>query len=375
MARPPLVFDLGSGSVKAGYAGNDAPRCVMPNIIGRPGRQPRLDLGELEFYVGHSAVTGGGGNHNITSPITRGLVNNWQDMEKVWHHVFYREMTVIPEETPMLMLDSPAAKPKDREEMASILFENFAVPAFYSMQQAVAAMIGSARTYGMVLDSGHGVTHAVPVYEGAALTHGIVAHQIAGQDVEGVLSQLLANNGHSGIPPSAIQEMKEKLSFVPLDYDKEIAASDTEPATFSLPDGRNITLADERFASVECLFNPGVCDMYNVAPLAATTGVHDVVGESLYRIDQEVRKKLWGTLVLAGGTTLTTGYVERLEREIPSVLPHGCNMQIVAPEPRKYAPWMGGSIAASTEDFQSQMWIHLSEYNEHGPSILARRCY
>merc|ERR1711988_224145 len=215
MSRPPLVFDLGSGSIKAGYAGNDAPRCVMPNIIGRPTRQPRLDLGELEFYVGHSAITGGGGNHDVTSPVTRGLVNNWQDMEKIWHHVFYREMTVIPEETPMLMLDSPAAKPKDREEMASILFENYAIPAFYAMMQAVAAMTGSARTYGVVLDSGHSVTHAVPVYEGAALAHGIVSHQIAGQDVEGVLTQLLQNAGVSSLPAFAAAEMKEKLCYVP----------------------------------------------------------------------------------------------------------------------------------------------------------------
>ena len=101
MSRPPLVCDLGSGSLKVGYAGNDAPRCVMPNIVGRPTRQPRLDLGEQEHYVGHSAITGGGGNHNITSPITRGLVNDWKDMEKVWHHVFYRELTVVPEETPV----------------------------------------------------------------------------------------------------------------------------------------------------------------------------------------------------------------------------------------------------------------------------------
>jgi len=233
-------------------------------------------------------------------------------------------------------------------------------------------MVGSARTYGLVLDSGHGITHAVPVYEGAALTHGVVAHKIAGQDVEGILTQLLHT---TGLPPSAVAEMKEKLCFVPLDYDKEIAAADTEPASYELPDGRTITLADERFIAVECLFNPGVCDVYSAGPLAASAGVHDVVQESLYLIDPEVRKKLWNTLVLAGGTTLTTGYVERLEREIPSVLPAGCNMQVVAPEPRKYAPWMGGSIAASTDAFQSQMWIHLNEYNEYGPSIFHRRCY
>ena len=156
--------------------------------------------------------------------------------------------------------------------MASILFENFAIPAFYSMMgvsrglcaaicasraigsraqfpapqpnpntvlpwrsQAVAAMIGSARTYGVVLDSGHGITHAVPVYEGAALQHGIVSHQIAGQDIEGVLSQLIQNSGAATPPPSALREMKEKLCFVPLDYDKEIASSDSDPAQYTLP--------------------------------------------------------------------------------------------------------------------------------------------
>jgi len=83
----------------------------MPNIIGRPTRQPRLDLGEQEYYIGHAAITGGGGNHNITSPIQRGLVTDWKDMEKVWHQVFYRELTVVPEETPVSRPSSHTNRP------------------------------------------------------------------------------------------------------------------------------------------------------------------------------------------------------------------------------------------------------------------------
>merc|ERR1711937_539170 len=123
IAAMAVVIDNGSGTVKSGYAGNDAPRSVMPNIIGRPKRKPRLDLGELEFYVGHPAVMCGGGDHDISSPITGGLVNNWLDIEKVWHHVLFRELTVVPEETAVLMLDSPQTTPEDREQMAALLFE------------------------------------------------------------------------------------------------------------------------------------------------------------------------------------------------------------------------------------------------------------
>lgn len=370
-----VVIDNGSGTVKSGYAGNDAPRSVMPNTIGRPKQSPRVDLGELEFYVGHAAVMCGGGDHDLSSPVSRGRITNLLDQEKVLHHVLFRELTVIPEESPILMLDSPEASASDREELSAILFEKFSSPSLYLMMQSVAAMLATARTYGLVLDAGHGVTHVVPIYEGLALPHGIVTHKVGGADLNRVLRDLLTNRSVLNMPDAAISEMKEKLCHVALDYSKEAAAADGNSVSYQLPDGRSITLHDERLAVLECMFNPSVCDMCGVDAPQAASGVQEAIGESLYRVDAEVRKKLWDSVVLAGGSTLGSGFVERLERELPSVVPQGCTMSVVAPATRKYSPWIGGSIQASLDTFNEQMWITLNEYNEYGSSVLHRRLY
>eukprot|EP00657_Telonema_sp_P-1_P007675 TRINITY_DN27759_c0_g1_i1.p1 TRINITY_DN27759_c0_g1~~TRINITY_DN27759_c0_g1_i1.p1 ORF type:complete len:195 (-),score=59.57 TRINITY_DN27759_c0_g1_i1:97-681(-) len=173
---------------------------------------------------------------------------------------------------------------------------------------------------------------------------------------------------------SAINEMKEKLCHVAMDYSKEIASSESANLTYQMPDGTTISLQDERVAALECLFNPNVCDQCGVDPPPAATGIQEVIGESLYRLDAEVRKKLWESLVLAGGCTLATGFVPRIERELPSVVPQGCTMEVVSLGTRKYAPWIGGSIAASIDTFNEQMWITLNEYNECGSSVLYRSC-
>eukprot|EP00658_Telonema_sp_P-2_P000498 TRINITY_DN1018_c0_g1_i5.p1 TRINITY_DN1018_c0_g1~~TRINITY_DN1018_c0_g1_i5.p1 ORF type:complete len:257 (-),score=62.30 TRINITY_DN1018_c0_g1_i5:554-1324(-) len=240
--------------------------------------------------------------------------------------------------------------------------------------QSVGAMLGSARTYGLVLDAGHGVTHVVPVYEGLELSHAIVSHKLGGAELDRVLRDMVRNHSDLELSMATIQDMKHKVCSVALDYSKELSSSENTGVSYQLPDGSVISLADERVAALETMFNPSVCDQCGVEPTPAATGIQEAIGESLYRVDAEVRKKLWESLVLAGGATLANGFVARLERELPSVVPQGCNMAVASLGTRKYAPWIGGSIAASLDSF-NQMWITLSEYNECGDSVLHRRLY
>ena len=102
-----IVIDNGSGSCKAGFAGDDAPRSVLSTIVGRP-KMPGIMIGHdyKEVYVGDEAQQKRG-VLRLESPIDHGIIKNWEDMEKVWHHTIFNELKVSPEEHPVLMTEAP----------------------------------------------------------------------------------------------------------------------------------------------------------------------------------------------------------------------------------------------------------------------------
>ncbi|XP_009672028.1 actin-related protein T3 [Struthio camelus] len=292
-------------------------------------------------------------------------------MEAVWKNVYDNDLQMQPSEQPVILTEAPLNPLVNREKMTELFFERFDVPALYVSIQAVLALYASGLTTGCVVDSGDGVTHSVPIFEGYCLPHGVLQLDLAGRDLTDYLTQLLRDSGTSldtAAGKQLVQNIKEKLCYVCLNLEEEMAKKPSEvEKTYHLPDGNEVKVQDQRFRCPEALFYP-----HNIGVEAP--GIDKLCFSSITKCDVGLRAYFYSNIILSGGSSLFPGIAERFNKEMVHMVPGDVKVKVSAPPERKFSAWIGGSILASLSAFQ-QMWITVAEYREVGPNIVHRKCF
>jgi actin-related protein len=195
--------------------------------------------------------------------------------------------------------------------MTDIMFETFQVPKLYVAIQAVLSLYASGRTTGIVVDSGDGVTHTVPIYEGYSLPHAVKRLDLAGRDLTDYMVKLISEQSYnmsSSAEREIVRDIKENLAYVAFDFNAEMDKfkdSNQHDKSYTLPDGKVVTLGNQQFRCPEALFNPGLIGK-------DFPGIHKLTQDSIQTADIDIRKSLYENIVMSGGSTMYSGIAERL---------------------------------------------------------------
>ncbi|KAI6180778.1 Arp-1 [Aphelenchoides besseyi] len=379
----PVVIDNGSGSIKAGIAGEEKPRVLFPNYIGRP-KYTRVMASTMmrESYVGSDAQKYRG-ILSLRYPMKHGIVTNWSDMQQIWEYAYSPEqLNCKSSEHPVLLSEAPLNPVANREKAMEIFFETFNAPAIHVQMQAVLSLYAAGRTTGVVLDSGDGVSHCVPVYEGFAIEPAVQRIDVAGRDVTRYLNELLRREGHIFHRTSEfeiVREIKEKVCQVNNSVKDVKSKDDKESKFYTMPDGSTIKISSAYWQAPEALFRP---DLIGLEYPGVSTCIVNAIRES----DYEIRKELMQSILLSGGSTMFAGFGERVLQDVKKAFhqqaqPHGQQqdklqepkIKISAPADRLSCTWTGGSILATLDTFHRVMKTK-AQYENEGKN-LARKAY
>ena len=324
-------------------------------------------------------------------PMEHGIVQNWEDMEKMWRHIFDNELRMVvgdrdwedDEDCTGVLLTEPPMNPREnRERTTQIMFETFQARRFFLANQQVLSLYNSGRTTGVVVDSGDGVSHTVPVYEGYSIPHAIQRINLAGRDLTYYICKILEESQivlRTKSERESAKKIKEDLCYVSMDFANEVdnyAGKETRRRQFEMPDGTVVTVHNQLIRCPELMFQPSLDGREMM-------GLHAMTMKTVTNCHARLHEQLLGNIIMAGGNTMFPNMPERLQAELQGLVPEAAEVKVIGPPERMISTWIGGSILASLSTF-SYMWINSESnpdaspavvgYEEVGPRIVHQMC-
>ncbi|KAG2467687.1 ACL6B protein, partial [Polypterus senegalus] len=302
-----LVFDIGSYSVRAGYAGEDCPKADFPTTVGHLVQdESTMEMDNDKdkkmtktYYIDTNSLHVPRENVETLSPLKNGMIEDWDCFQSILDHTYSKHVKSEPHLHPVLMSEAPVSR---RQGPARHSFAN-------------------GRATGLVLDSGATHTTAIPVHDGYVLQQGIVKSPLAGDFISMQCRELFQEMNTDIIPPymiaakEVIQDFQASvLQVSDSPYDEQVAAQ-MPTVHYEMPSGYTTDYGAERLRIPEGLFDPS-----NVKGLSGNTmlGVGHVVTTSIGMCDIDIRPSMRLKLIASNST------IER-----------------------RFSPWIGGSILAS----------------------------
>ena len=376
--RNVVICDNGTGFVKCGFAGSNFPEAIFPSMVGRPilRFEEKVDNVEIKDVMVGDVADKVRTMLQITYPLDNGVVRNWDDIAHVWDYTFFDKLKVDPKVSKVMLTEAPMNPVENRKKMVEVMFEKYGFMSAYIAIQAVLVLYAQGLLTGVVCDSGDGVTHVVPVYEGFSMPNLTRRLNVAGRDVTRYLIKLLLLRGYAFNRTAdfeTVRQIKEKLCYVgyDLDLEKRLALETTVLVeSYTLPDGRVIRCGAECFEAPECLFKPSAVDVESM-------GMGEMIFDVINKADVDLRAEFYQHIVLSGGSTMYPGLPSRLEKEIREL--YGTRIaknnaaqiakfkcRIEDPPRRKHMVFLGGAVLADIMKDKTAFWMNKTEYLEAG---------
>lgn len=368
-----IVIDNGSWTTKAGFNGENAPRVVVPTLLGQ-SKKGLFNLIEenSKSYIGRDVIANSS-YLDIHRPIKNGIIDA-EKMEKIWSHIFTNELKVKPEAHNVFLTESIHNSNKEREKIAEIMFEKFSIFNIHIEPQQVMSLYSTTKTSGLIIESGEGSTEIVPIYEGYIIPQGIRSSPIAGEFItnnilESIREKLKKLN--VGNPIEQSRKIKEQFSEVSLDDEltrnfETLTVNDRN--IFTLPDGNVINISNEKFLAPEVIFRPEINSL-------DCSSLQQLVHDSIDSVDIHLKKDFISNIVLGGGNTMIKNFPERLKKELQGMFPNNKDqIKVNAQKERLYSSWIGASVVCSISNFQ-QMWVSKNDWEEIGSSVIHKKYF